>query len=68
MRIKLFQLSNMDFTKSPDLSATESLSIPVMKIPKLYSVPPLIIKPRLCPGSINNSTLNNFCYNNINTN
>lgn len=45
------------FTISPDLSATESLSIPVIKIPKLYSVPPLIIKPRLCPGSINNSTL-----------
>lgn len=41
---------------SPARSATESLSTPVMKTPKLYSRPPRIIRPRDCPGSILRST------------
>lgn len=45
-------------TIKPALSATESLSTPVMKIPRLYSRPPLIIKPKDCPGSIHRSTCN----------
>lgn len=46
------------FTINPALSATEFLSTPVMKIPRLYSTPPLIIKPKLWPGSIQRSTWN----------
>lgn len=46
----------------PDLSATESLSTPVTKIPKLYSNPPLIINPRLWPGSMVNSTCANIRF------
>lgn len=44
------------FTIKPALSATESLSTPVIKIPRLYSTPPRIISPKLCPGSMHKST------------
>lgn len=43
-------------TISPALSATLSLSTPVMKMPSPYSTPPRIIRPSDWPGSISSST------------
>lgn len=43
-------------TMRPARSATLSLSTPVMNMPSPYSMPPRIISPSDCPGSMSSST------------